>query len=114
VLNENKIGMSNNFHVKLKNLDDIAILEQYAESLGLEILRQNQYRPLWFVIGSSKQHESSLKLSNVFYESDLFESADPDFVYYIKGRSNDPLFSNQWGLKNTGQHGIAYTGIDIK
>lgn len=27
--------------------------------------------------------------------------------------TNDPHYNNQWGLKNTGQYGSAYTGIDI-
>jgi|GEM_PF-4642801 len=31
--------------------------------------------PLWYVISSSKGHGNSLKLSNIFYENGLFETA---------------------------------------
>jgi len=49
----------------------------------------------------------------------LFETAEPEFIYHNIGLSsnplsNDPFFGDQWGLKNTGQYGSAYAGIDIK
>jgi len=114
-----KLGLSNNFYVKLKKTTDITILEQYVKNFGLEIPRQDKYMPLWYVIGSSKEHENSLKLSNIFYESGLFETAEPELIYHdisLNGNplSNDPFFGDQWGLKNTGQYGSAYAGIDIK
>jgi len=114
LLGDNKAGLSNNFYVKLKKTTDITILEQQVENFGLEILRQNKHRPLWYVISSSKEHINSLQLSNIFYESGLFESADPDFIFQDVSFSNDPLFNTQWGLKNTGQNGSAYVGLDIK
>jgi len=75
-LGKSKAGLSNNFYVKLKKSTDIVVLEQQVENFGLEIVRQNQYRPLWYVIGTSKEHENTLKLSNIFYESGLFETAE--------------------------------------
>jgi len=64
LVNGSKLGLSNNFYVKLKKEADITILEQYVENFDLEIPRQDKYMPLWYVIGTAKEHGNSLKLSN--------------------------------------------------
>jgi len=113
-INEHKIGLTNNFYVKLKNVDDFFVLSQYVDNFNLEILQQDKYMSLWYVISTSKEHINSLKLSNVFYESGLFETAEPELTGQMVEFSNDPFFIDQWGLKNTGQHGFDYIGLDIK
>jgi hypothetical protein len=39
-------------------------------------------------------------------------SAEPDLYISAAGVPNDPQFSNQWGLQNTGQNG-GTVGIDV-
>ena len=40
-------------------------------------------------------------------------SAEPDYLVASAGTPNDPFFSQQWGLQNTGQSG-GLAGVDIK
>jgi len=39
------------------------------------------------------------------YRSGAVEYAEPNYQIQLQGIPNDPLFSNQWGLHNTGQSG---------
>jgi len=110
-----KIGLSNFFYVKLKEVRDTTLLRQMTEQTGSIIIEQDVFMPLWFVISvTSASSYNALELSNFFYESGLFKSAEPDLIpESILGCVNDPYFSNQWGLKNTGQYG-GTSDIDIK
>lgn len=110
-----KIGLSNNFYVKLKSKDDVKKIYDFAEKNHVEVLGYNQYMPLWFTISCSKNSKyNALELANIFYETGWFESTEPAFVLHDLLSSSDPYFNNQWGLKNTGQYGSAYAGTDIK
>ena len=107
------IGLSNNFYVKLKSKNDVDILYNKAKELNVEVLGYNKYMPLWFTLSiKSPQKLNALNLSNIFYESGLFESTEPAFIYKNLQNSNDPYFNDQWTLKNTGQSG-GNTGVDI-
>jgi hypothetical protein len=55
---------------------------------------------------------SPLDLSNQIYESGLVDWSHPDFYLPIVKNSNDPLFFQQFYLKNTGQ-GNGVSGIDM-
>ncbi len=108
------LGLSNNIYVKLKSINDIKNLEIFAASKGAIVLGNNPYLPLWFTISLPKYcPQNSLQLANIFFESNLFESAEPEFIYHNLQTSADPYFNNQWYLKNTGQYGNTYAGIDI-
>jgi len=95
-INEHKLGCTNSFYVKLKRSDDIYVLDQYVNNFNLEIQQQDKYMPLWYVISTSKEHENSLQLSNIFYESGLFETAEPEFIGQMVEFSNNPFFGDQW------------------
>ncbi|MBW3520035.1 S8 family serine peptidase [Flavobacterium sp. NKUCC04_CG] len=108
------LGLSNNFYVKLKKAEDVELLKKQAASLGLKVLGYNEYMPLWYVINVSPNSDKNpLELANDFFESELFESAEPAFIYHNLQLSNDPFFHNQWGLKNTGQYG-GIPGMDTR
>lgn len=110
-----KIGLSNNFYVKLRSEADVNLLYDTAKNYNLEILGHDQYMPLWFVVSCARTNDkNALEFANIFQESGLFESTEPAFIYHNLEASADPYFNNQWGLKNTGQYGAAYAGIDIK
>ncbi|MDR0733980.1 MAG: S8 family serine peptidase [Dysgonamonadaceae bacterium] len=110
-----KTGLSNFLYVKLKTLNDTIILKQQALNYSATIVCQDEFMPLWFVVSvTPASNYNAMELANVFYESDLFQSAEPDFIVEnLLACTNDAYFNDQWGLKNTGQHdGTA--GIDIK
>jgi subtilisin family serine protease len=113
--NGKKMGLSNNLYVKLKNASDVNLLYEQATKMHLEVLGYNQFMPLWFTLSCNKKTTvNALAVANVLYETGLFESAEPEFMYHDLAASNDTDFSSQWGLKNTGQYGNAFAGIDTK
>ena len=107
------LGLSNRFYVKLKDPNDFQLLNNYADKLGLVIQGQHKFMPLWYtLVVPPKSEKTSLDFSNQFYESGLFENTDPEFIYHNLQLSSDPLFDDQWFLKNTGQNG-GTVGMDI-
>ena len=110
---DKKLGLSNNFYVKLYRTDDAKILYDMAKNYSIQILGYNEFMPLWFTLSCTKETSyNAIEAANVFFESGLFESSEPEFLYHDLVISNDPYFTSQWGLKNTGQYG-GTPGIDI-
>jgi hypothetical protein len=113
--NHNEVGLSHLFYVKLNSLNDTLLLKQLSASYQIDILGNNLYQPLWFTLAcSNKSYGNALEMANIFYETGLFSSAEPDIM--IDGLLqcvNDSLFVEQWGLYNNGQlEGVS--GVDIK
>ena len=104
--NGKEIGISHLFYVKLKTIEDKYLLFDMASKLRVEVLGNNEYMPLWYTLSCDVNSSgNSLQMSNVFYESGLFEYAEPDIIYNIELAStsstsfpNDPYFNNQWNL----------------
>jgi len=110
-----RLGLTDKFYVKLKSDADADVLYATAKANGLEVLGKDPYMPLWYVVKCTKENpKNAVELANQFHESKKFATAEPAFAYHDLQTSVDPLFNDQWGLKNTGQYGSAYTGIDIK
>jgi subtilisin family serine protease len=57
--------------------------------------------------------DSIFAMANSIYESGLVDWCHPDFITPIQKTTTDPLFSQQYYLKNTGQNG-GTAGVDIK
>ncbi len=109
-----KLGASNNFYVKLFKEEDKNKLFDLAKQYSIQILGYNKFMPLWFTLSCTKQTAfSPIEVANLFHESQLFENAEPEFLYHDLSTSNDEYFPNQWGLKNTGQH-CSTSNIDIR
>ena len=108
-------NISNLFHVKLRSPSDTVALKQMANSNGVLIMGRNKYMPLWYTLYCNKNSTlRSLAMANYFYETGIYSAVEPDFM----GDNDlncvsDLYFSDQWGLKNTGQYG-GLSGIDIK
>ncbi len=110
-----RMGLSNNFYVKLKNPKDVDLLYEEAKKMGLEVMGHNEYMPLWFTLSCGRSTKlNALEAANLLYETRLFESTEPAFMYHDLQATADPFFNNQWGLRNTGQWGASGIGIDIK
>lgn len=110
---DNKLGISNNFYVKLYRTDDVKILYDMAKNYSIQILGYNEFMPLWYTLSCTKETSfNAIEAANVFFESGLFESSEPEFLYHELLMSNDPYFSSQWGIKNIGQYDGTF-GIDI-
>ena len=108
-----KIGLTNYFYVRLKNLNDLDLLKQKAEEKHVIIVHQNEFMPLWHVLSITESSVyNAMEMANHFHRSGLFQYAEPDFI--IEDQLNcatDEFFWLQWGLRN----GIQFNGrgIDI-
>lgn len=123
VVTEDKkqVGMSHLLYVKLHKPEDEEKLIAKAKELGVEVVGNNELMPLWYTLSCGKETTgNSLEVANKLFETELFAAAEPDFLadFQIKqsaikrAKSNDAHFTDQWGLKNTGQHG-GTAGMDI-
>jgi subtilisin family serine protease len=54
-----------------------------------------------------------LQRANMFYQTGNCELSHPNFYVQNPWQSDDPLWSSQWGLKNSGQYG-GVPGADIR
>lgn len=105
----NEIGISHLFYVKLKSKESENILIKMAEKYNVEIIGYNEYMPLWYTLScTNESHGKALEIANIFYESKLFETAEPDimanwnFSSNLSSRStfsNDTYYTSQWNLK---------------
>lgn len=76
-----RIGLSNFLYVKVKSLSDTVLLRQETEKEHAVIVEQNQFMPEWFVVSvTANSRCNAMELSNFFYESRLFQYAEPDFM----------------------------------
>ena len=111
---QERIGLSNFFYVRLRELSDTIILRQKAESEHAFIVFQSDVY-LWFVLSITERSRlNAMEMANLFYQSGLFLYAEPDLL--IDGATdcaNDEYFGRQWALRNTGQAG-GTSGIDIR
>ena len=113
IVSGQKLGVSNNFYVKLFKEEDRNKLFDLAEKYSIEVLGYNEFMPLWFTLACGRESFlNPIEAANSFYETGLFESAEPELLYHNLLASNDQHFPNQWGLKNTGQH-CNTSNIDI-
>lgn len=125
-----RLGLTNYIFVKLKSLDDESVLYNYVQENSLEVIGNIPSMPEWYMVECTKSNtKNALELANQFHESGLFATAAPEFIHHGGSFGNsqtssepinnavntvDTFYADQWGLKNTGQYGAAYAGIDIK
>ena len=110
--NGNELGITNIFYVKLKRIQDIALLQDFAAETGTKIL-SDSFLSLWYMLSCSQDSSgNALELSNRAYESGLFAAVDLELSgdIHIQAVSyNDPLYTSQWNL--SGIYGINYLSI---
>lgn len=105
------VGTSDVFYVKLLDKNDEIILREIAQEKNIKVIGQVPGIPEWYKLSfaQSMNFSNSLEASSYFYETGIFENIDPGFITeYSLNCVSDPLFNQQWGLKNS-----TYPGIDI-
>jgi len=106
-------GLTDEFVVKLKETTSYRQLEELALKNYCIIGEENEFVKNQFMMHVPKiSHLNAMQMSNLFYETELFDYSAPNFVVVNAFLSNDPYFKDQWGLKNTGQYG-GISGMDI-
>lgn len=95
----------NDFIVKLKNATSAEQFQDFLQQQKCNIVRAYMFDKGTFIISAGHAyHYDALKAANVFFESGLFEYAEPDISIYnaTDAPPNDPLYYLQWNHKNTG------------
>lgn len=113
--NNERFDVTNNIYVKLKSLEDTIQLKKLSAKYSLDIIGCNRFMPLWYTLSCTQESKlSSIAAANLFFETGFFEAAEPEFVNGFRLLS-DPLYSEQWALKNTGQNeGVPRIDINIE
>lgn len=95
----NIVGTSEFFYVKVKDVDDINALKNTADINGVEIIEKVPYLDRWYML-KAPTSSCGLDMSNLFYETGLFEDVDPAFMFNFQPNNctGEPEESNQWGL----------------
>lgn len=109
--NAEPIGTSEIFYLKLKDAQDYTALQTLAAQKNVEVVKEVPNMPLWYILSiENSSFESAVQASNYFYETGNFDDVDPAFMFRFKASAipNDPMFGQQWGLKNN-----SYSGIDV-
>lgn len=71
-------------NVKLKKALDISSLKRCAQEHALEIVQQDPFMPLWYVVAITPASGGNvLEVANRMYETGLFASVAPDFISYL-------------------------------
>lgn len=96
------VGLSHFFYVKLKNEEDTILLREMSEKTNCIIIEQDPFMPLWYVLSITEESKNNaMENANVFYETGLFHTAEPDLmINNLINCSNDQYFNHQWGVKN--------------
>ncbi|MES2773040.1 MAG: S8 family peptidase [Bacteroidota bacterium] len=112
------------FYLKLKRGISIATMQALVQSKACTVLQQYQYDNRTFIVNATAANGyDALKMANAFYETGLFEFAEPDFTVPDMSMApptpaTDPNYSLQWALKNTGSaaqfNGVAGCDINIE
>ncbi len=119
VANDGKeVVIDEGFYVKLKTGTRYDQLVSLAAQKNCVIEKAYQYNNKTFLLkaGAANNYDG-LKMANIFFESALFEYAEPDFrlLEGLHSVPNDPLYNLQWSHLNTGaaNQGSGNAGADI-
>ncbi|HEX3134654.1 MAG TPA: S8 family serine peptidase, partial [Planctomycetota bacterium] len=84
---------------------DEAAVAAMAERLGMTVRRHLPQSSTYLLAFTADSHESLTKAQQRLAGEAAVRSAEPDWIVHTYGNPNDPLFSQLWGMNNTGQTG---------
>ncbi len=119
IANDGKdVVIDEGFYVKLKPGTSYNQLTNVAGQYNCIIDKAYAYNNKTYLLkaGSINKYDG-LKMANLFFETGLFDYAEPDFrlLEGLQSTPNDPLFNLQWSAVNTGaaNQGSGTVGADI-
>ena len=108
------------FIVKLKSTTQYATVQKLMEKNGCTLIRKYPFQDDMYIIAAgAKAGYNGLAMANLFYETGLFDYAEPNKIVYNAlhvSPPNDPLYNLQWAHHNTGS-AAQYSGtpgMDMK
>ena len=77
---DNNIFITHRFYVKLKENEDLSVLQKMAEKYNAKI-EQDVNLPSWHILSCGLPSAfNALELANIFYETELFAASEPEFI----------------------------------
>ena len=77
---DNNMFITHRFYVKLKENEDISVLQKMAEKYNTKI-EQDVNLPSWHILSCGLPSAfNALELANIFYETELFAASEPEFI----------------------------------
>ena len=77
---DNNMFITHRFYVKLKENEDISVLQKMAEKSNTKI-EQDVNLPSWHILSCGLPSAfNALELANIFYETELFAASEPEFI----------------------------------
>ena len=114
------VSYADEFVVKLKPGRTENELQALLAKYNCRMVRTYPFAKNIFILtaGDSNDYDA-LKMSNIFFETGLFEYSEPDFTLHdgiFDAPPNDPLYALQWAHKNTGsaEQNNGIPGTDMK
>lgn len=90
------------FYVKVKTAGDLALLKDYAKQLKFEVVKEYE-KNIYRCKVTKASSGNSFEISRYLQLQHKFDFAEPDFIYTCKLETNDPFYTSQWAINNTGQ-----------
>jgi len=95
------------FIVRLRSIKDRASLDLLNELYNVRIIGPVSDERGFLLKTNDGVGKNALELSDIYFNSGYFEYAEPNFLIPVQGffnwTPNDPMYSVQWTLNNTGQ-----------
>ena len=114
------VSYGREFIVKLKSSTSFARVQNLMDKTGCKLVKKYPFQNDIYILAAGKKGGyDGLAMANLFYESQLFDYAEPNKSTYDAQASappNDPLYDLQWAHNNTGsaaQHN-GTPGVDMK
>lgn len=111
-VNGKKVGLTDIFHVQIKDSNQIQILHYFSKQLHFTI-SSTQFKNVFSCKISKRTPGNAFEISKYFQRLKIFKFVEPDFLVFTKTSTNDPLYIYQWNLNNSGQYG-GIPGADIE
>ncbi|WP_207632598.1 S8 family serine peptidase [Foetidibacter luteolus] len=99
------VSYEDEFIVQLKRGKSASALNNLLAKYGCTLLRKYRFADGIYILSAGKANDyDALKMANLFFESGLFDYAEPNFTVHDAQADapNDPLYNLQWPHKNTG------------
>jgi subtilisin family serine protease len=111
----NEIGsLTDRIMVKLNDNVDLNQINELLSKAGATIAKKYEFdKNVYFVQLPPDSVNFACEIAWRFMQTGLFQYAEPDYLFFVKKTTIDPLYNNQWALNNTGQNG-GTPGADIK
>ncbi len=95
------------FVVRLRSKSDYQKFQLINIENDISIIGNVHDENGFLLVSNDNVSKNALELSSVYFNSGIFEYAEPDFLYpdycLLTFTPNDPYYSKQWALTNTGQ-----------